>query len=434
MSFYPLPGLEQATGLDLLVLGLKLMGTGVSLGLLAVVAMGAWFMRNEDADQRRTYSFFIVANLFTAMYVAADTGVRIAALQADTAGALQAIRIAIVALMVAMAAYICLYWVMESRLRTPWRRISALYGVALTAAALVWVEQPAAVIASDQVIFRGLSAFPDYGAASPWYFTLLLMLVGGVVVSLLRSPLRHTDRAGWWLNLEGLAILLLTGMHDALREQGIILLPFPLLWLGFAFLQLGAFGFLALHYGRILREHRHQRVTLRRLSDALARDRATGLYSRSYLQDLLDSAPAGGGLLFIDLDNFKTINDRYGHLCGDIVIGGLADLLRTGMRDGDIACRWGGDEFVVYLRQGAAEQAHSLATRLQERAARLRFDRAPGLQISLSMGYAPLTDGDWRRTAELADKALYQSKRAGKGRLTVAHEEQPVADAATLSS
>lgn len=432
MSPYLLPGLEQSTGLDLLVLGLKLMGTGVSLGMLAIVAMGAWFIRNEDGDQRRTYSFFFVANLFTAMYVAADTGVRIAALQGDIGGALQTVRIAIAALMVAMAAYICLYWVMESRLRTPWRRISALYGVALTAAALVWVEHPAAVIASDRITFRGLSAFPDYGAASPWYFTLLLMLVGGVVVSLLRSPLRHTDRAGWWLNLEGLAILLLTGIHDALREQGVILLPFPLLWVGFAFLQLGAFGFLALHYGRILREHRHQRVTLRRLSDALARDRSTGLYSRSYLQDLLDSAPAGGGLLFIDLDNFKTINDRYGHLCGDIVIGGLADLLRTDLRDGDIACRWGGDEFVVYLRHGNAEQARILGGRLQEQAGRLRFDRAPGLQVTLSMGYAPLADGDWRRAADLADKALYQSKRDGKGRLTVAEEARPAAEAAAV--
>jgi len=415
-------GLDQATPLDLVLLGVKLLATGGSLGLVAVVLLGAWALRDAGTGARRIYLCFVIGNLLAALFVLADTAVRVGALMAEFEATLQLVRIALVAIMAATSVYLCLYWMLAAPTRPPWPRIAMLCVVMLVVAVLLWVEHPALVIASDRITLRGLSAFPEYGAAAPWYFVALLLLGASVMIGLLRSPLRHSDRTGWRLNLIGMGLLLAAGSHDALRELGVVLLPVAVLWLGVVSFQVGAFGMLALYFARLLREHRQQSVKLRHMSDALARDRATGLFSRSYVQDLLERGgrESRGGLLFIDIDNFKSVNDRYGHFCGDAAIAAVADLLRSGLRGGDIPCRWGGDEFLVYLPGANPAQARELGARLQARARELRIEGAPELRLGLSMGYAELTDGDWRRCAELADQALYQSKRAGRGRLTVA--------------
>lgn len=425
MSANLLQGLEQASDMELLVLGVKLMAVGFSLALLAIVAVLAWSVRGESSSQRRTYLFCTIANAFAALYVITHTGVRVAALIGDLGGMLVMVKLAIAALMIAMAACICLYWVMEVRRpdgRPPWRRIAALYVLAAVAAILPWSEHPALVIASDRITLQGLSVFPEYGAAAPWYFALLLLVFAVAVMKLLRSPLQRTDRFGWRINSLGLGVLLVCAVHDALRELGATLLPLGVLWLGFVCFQAGAFTLMALHCRRLAHEYCQQRAALRRLSDALAHDRATGLYSRAHLQELLDRAGGSseGGLLFIDLDHFKEVNDRYGHLCGDAVLRSVADLLRQELKGEEAACRWGGDEFLVYLPQGGVERARTLAARLYRQVHALRIEGAPELRAGLSMGYALFDRRGWRACAESADRALYQSKKAGRGQLTVA--------------
>jgi diguanylate cyclase (GGDEF)-like protein len=118
----------------------------------------------------------------------------------------------------------------------------------------------------------------------------------------------------------------------------------------------------------------------------------------------------------IDLDNFKLVNDRYGHQVGDEVLILAARTIAGELRASDIAARFGGDEFVALLPQTDGQHARSLGTRIAERfaeEARLQF---PDIEIGLSIGIAdlgrPMTNPE--ELVRAADRALYAAKQRGK--------------------
>jgi len=159
-------------------------------------------------------------------------------------------------------------------------------------------------------------------------------------------------------------------------------------------------------------------------------DGLTGLYNHRRFQERLseelarsERSPSPLALLLIDLDHFKQVNDRYGHPVGDVVLRGVARLLKESIRKVDLAARYGGEEFVVLLVDTELRGAHRLAERIRETAARLVF-RADGREfgISLSLGLAAYPQ-DARRKEDLierADQALYYAKQGGRNR-TVAY-------------
>ncbi len=113
------------------------------------------------------------------------------------------------------------------------------------------------------------------------------------------------------------------------------------------------------------------------------------------------------------------VNDHFGHDRGDRLIQAVAEGIRATLRDHDIACRWGGDEFVVYLNDADQTAALAVAERLL-RAFRHLDQGAGGPDMSASVGVAVLTDGDWRLTLQRADQALLRAKAEGRNRLAVA--------------
>lgn len=125
-------------------------------------------------------------------------------------------------------------------------------------------------------------------------------------------------------------------------------------------------------------------------------------------------------MLLIDIDHFKQINDRYGHTVGDEVIARIGKLIRASLRDGDIAGRYGGDEFGVVLIDADARTAELVAERIRAGVDRSTFDNAPGLHCTVSIGIAgsavipPEALGDWVKNA---DAALYRAKASGRNRL-----------------
>ena len=126
-------------------------------------------------------------------------------------------------------------------------------------------------------------------------------------------------------------------------------------------------------------------------------------------------------LVLLDVDNFKSINDRYGHVTGDAVLKRVATLLRESVRDTDLSARWGGDEFALLLVDTALPQAVEVAERIHRDAAALRFAE-PGLSCTLSIGVAAAKPGiatldAWVR---VADAALYRAKAAGRNRVVQA--------------
>lgn len=124
-------------------------------------------------------------------------------------------------------------------------------------------------------------------------------------------------------------------------------------------------------------------------------------------------------LVLLDVDNFKSINDRYGHVTGDAVLKRIATLLRESVRDTDLPARWGGDEFALLLVDTTLPRAIEVAERVRRDAAALRFDAEPGLSCTLSIGVAAAspeiaTLDAWAR---VTDAALYRAKAAGRDRV-----------------
>lgn len=150
-------------------------------------------------------------------------------------------------------------------------------------------------------------------------------------------------------------------------------------------------------------------------------DPLTGLANRTLLRDRLEHALArsersGGntGVLFVDLDDFKQINDLYGHATGDAVLVAIGERLRTAVRPGDTIARMGGDEFVVVCEDISEVSVRAVARRLQD-AFREPLELDGGRhQLSASIGIA-LGQDDPDKLLGNADAAVYRAKAAGRG-------------------
>jgi diguanylate cyclase (GGDEF)-like protein len=131
-------------------------------------------------------------------------------------------------------------------------------------------------------------------------------------------------------------------------------------------------------------------------------------------------------LVFIlfDIDHFKRLNDSYGHTAGDLVLKQLALKLLAALRDYDIACRYGGEEFLVVAPETSVEQGLKLAERLRATIASTHFNAGTqDLSVTVSIGVALLQKKDTiENVISRADTALYQAKNGGRNRVCVAAE------------
>jgi diguanylate cyclase (GGDEF)-like protein len=167
----------------------------------------------------------------------------------------------------------------------------------------------------------------------------------------------------------------------------------------------------------------HETVAEQAVTDPL-----TGLWNRRRLQEVLISEAARAkrfghplSLLIVDVDDFKKINDTYGHLQGDAVLGALAEVIRRETRAIDEGARFGGDEMALVLLETGADGAEALAERVRTRVRQRRIPRRNGDQMSItvSVGAATLPDSatDADGLIEAADAALYRAKRSGKDKI-----------------
>lgn len=127
-------------------------------------------------------------------------------------------------------------------------------------------------------------------------------------------------------------------------------------------------------------------------------------------------------LLMIDIDNFKSLNDTFGHLAGDAVLKQIARTLREGIRGTDMVARYGGEEFAIMLVETAREGGTLVAERLRESVAALDFasqDIKRQVTVSIGLACSPEHAADPRALIERADESLYAAKRGGKNRVVV---------------
>jgi diguanylate cyclase (GGDEF)-like protein len=167
------------------------------------------------------------------------------------------------------------------------------------------------------------------------------------------------------------------------------------------------------------------------------RDPLTGLFNRRHMEEALQRellrAARNGNLvavLMADLDHFKQFNDAFGHEAGDLLLRDLGALLAAEIRGGDIACRYGGEEFLLILSDTDLPSACERAERLQQHVRDLQVSyRGETLRrITLSIGVAgfPLHGTSASQIVTAADRALYRAKAAGRDRVVVAGEEPRV--------
>jgi diguanylate cyclase (GGDEF)-like protein len=126
--------------------------------------------------------------------------------------------------------------------------------------------------------------------------------------------------------------------------------------------------------------------------------------------------------LMVDIDRFKSVNDNYGHPCGDLVIREIGVKLQNRLRKYDFAGRYGGEEFFVLLSNSTEVQAERIGDRFRREMAETRFTcNGESFAVTLSIGVARFRDGDTQDSwIERADRALYQAKDAGRNRVIIA--------------
>ncbi len=164
---------------------------------------------------------------------------------------------------------------------------------------------------------------------------------------------------------------------------------------------------------------------LQGLREQAITDPLTGLYNRRFLQDYLPRELARArrrgapvAMLMIDLDQFKLVNDISGHAAGDLVLARIGALLKRHIRTSDIACRYGGEEFVLVLPETPLDTAQSKAEQIR---ASVECDRDVLLGVTASLGVALFPDhaSDPDALTRAADHAMYEAKARGRNRVVV---------------
>jgi len=176
---------------------------------------------------------------------------------------------------------------------------------------------------------------------------------------------------------------------------------------------------------RSRREIERLREELDRAHDEANNDPLTGLLNRQGLDRAFAALPPAAppaSLLMIDLDRFKRVNNNCGHLVGDEVLKHIARTLRAGIKGGDIAARFGGEEFVVVLPEtplgGAVTLAENLRAKIHHTRLMRREDKRPIGEVTVSIGVAlRRSDEDLEALIGRADAALYTAKRGGRNRV-----------------
>lgn len=171
------------------------------------------------------------------------------------------------------------------------------------------------------------------------------------------------------------------------------------------------------------RAYSHRAAEARASTDAL-----TGLPNRGYFDEFCGllarrrRADDAVGVLMIDIDKFKVLNDTYGHATGDEVLRAVAGAIVAAVREDDVPARYGGEEFVVLLRNPGLDVAFEVGERVRVSVAQLDLGRhgVPGVSVSVGVAVSAHADQPIDDLVGRADQALYRAKRAGRNRVIAA--------------
>lgn len=233
-----------------------------------------------------------------------------------------------------------------------------------------------------------------------YFFYLLIILVFAI----------RKDSQGSVYSFIGVSFLLGSVLFDAFLPPGTLIIP------------LGIFIFLIFHSLVIGEKYARMMEQNKMLYNVAMRDGMTNLYKKTHFNKLVkttleeEESMLKHSILFIDIDNFKIINDNFGHEVGDEVIITTAERVLRSLRYSDIACRYGGDEFVVLLHNTKLEDSEEIASRILENILETISIGRNAIHISVSIGISCYPD-DGNTIDDLiniADERMYIAKSKGK--------------------
>lgn len=275
-----------------------------------------------------------------------------------------------------------------------------------------------------QVLWGGAGVIIGYGMMPSTSPSTLQMVCVSLVFGFSTLRPKEARWVGRFYLAMMLAVLVVRALSEApgfnARREGLeVAMTCLVLWI--LSLQAGRFS-------RIREKLQSEKKALQeaadRVSQIMTRDALTGLYNRQYMQVLLERecvrhqrCGRSFSVALIDLDHFKRVNDTHGHAAGDEVLIGFAQAAKAHLRDSDVLCRWGGEEFLALL-VGADPGANGVQAMARMRAAladmRLCPD-VPDLRVTFSAGVAEHLNGEpIDKTLQRADEALYAAKAAGR--------------------
>jgi diguanylate cyclase (GGDEF)-like protein len=167
-----------------------------------------------------------------------------------------------------------------------------------------------------------------------------------------------------------------------------------------------------------------------RLARESVRDLLTGLFNRRFMIESLEREIKRAernqtqvGIIMADIDHFKQFNDKYGHAAGDKVLTQMGGFFKAGLRGSDVACRYGGEEFVFFLPECSAENTFKRADQMREKVKNLAVHYGGELLASITLSMGISTYPDQGSNAEdllrVADAALYRAKQEGRDRVII---------------
>ena len=173
------------------------------------------------------------------------------------------------------------------------------------------------------------------------------------------------------------------------------------------------------------------------MKEQAIRDPLTGLFNRRYLEESLqrelhraERHSHSIALIMLDIDHFKQVNDTYGHEAGDVVLKNIAALLQEYSRKSDIACRFGGEEFILILPETtlevAIQRAEALRQAVMAHHVSIEKEEIKNLSISLGVASFPQHGQSIKEIMGEADQALYKAKVKGRNRVVVAEKVKKV--------
>lgn len=164
------------------------------------------------------------------------------------------------------------------------------------------------------------------------------------------------------------------------------------------------------------------------ITKKLDRDNLTGLYNRGISEEAYFKTKT---VIMCDIDDFKALNDEYGHNFGDFILVKIAEILKSSVRKSDYPVRWGGEEFVIFVDSDSVEVAKNLAERIRLKIEMLEgLSTADGVEIpfvTMSFGVSTLHfSDDLKDDIAHVDDALYNSKKNGKNKVTVYDDKKSI--------